>query len=607
MKILKVETRNVAGLVDGSTVLPEGQVTALAGANGTGKSKLLACLLIPWTHSIPQARDQNSEVEVRVTVAFDSGERAILDEFSKEHGWSHEPPMPEQVEFIGRSTLLGGSGVHTQTNESTLTQFRHSTELLKYKPSLDLVYLPAERRLLPSSGYGVDLGSLSEEVAISKLAESRNAVQNYGRLDDTEFENYAIALCIQGNLPNEFPTENDEESTRWDTFKKAVDELLYPKILLPLTKENSSHLRIGLPGGGSHPISDLSSGERQALIIISRVFRAGEQQALIVIDEPDAYLHPLLSTRLMKTLLPGLGVQGKLLVATHSPAILDSISPANIVRLSHLDPPQLIDDETQRIDLYREAGFRASALTQSDLLIMVEGDFDVEVLSQLLPSVTAGSMQQAEGRVKVIHSVRNLSGFDLPIIGIVDADVRADPIPADLEEKIFVWPAADIEGVLLQSDEFVAEAFEGKLLNSESCPNLDEARGQLTELLESKKASAIAEYAQRILREKIAIRWGSPRGGDPLERLRNVVNGGQSVLNEKLIEDAILQAEEAWNGAMSRSELWTMVRGKYIINEFVSKHTTLSHSTDFVRAVLARNPEIRAFRDLQMAIDSLAS
>lgn len=605
MRVYKIETTNVAGLVDGVLDLPDAQVTALAGANGTGKSKLLACLLVPWTRTVPPARDSKSDVEVRVSVAFSDEERDVLDEFARENGWTHEEPMPRDVVFRGWSKPLSGSAVTTEpaANQNTLNSFHSAVGLLKRQPSLDLVFLPAERRLLPPNISGVDLKLLSEDVAISKLAESRNAIQNFGRLDDNEFEAYATALCVEGSLPREKPGGSDEHPSRWDAFKAAVDELLYPKQLLPLTRENSSELRIGLPDGGSHPVPDLSSGERQALIIVSRVFRAGEQQSFVVIDEPDAYLHPSLSTRLLKALRPGLGEHGRLLVATHSPAILDAISPSGIVRLSHSEPPQLVENEAQRIDMYREAGFRASTLTQSDVLVMVEGDFDAAVVPQLLPSVTANSMQSAGGRAQVITSVQALSKYDLPIVGVVDADVRAPQVPTGIRERVHVWPAADIEGVLLQDDDFLTKALEGKLLNSETCATLGDTRQVLTALLASQRDAAIAEYAQRLLREKTTIKWSTPRGDKPLDRLRGVLSNGYAPLNPELIDDAITEGFSAWN--QHQSDLWKMVRGKYIIGEFVSKHTVLANKDDFITAVLARQPKVVAVTELGALISAL--
>jgi predicted ATPase len=599
--VIRVETENVAGLIDGALDLPLAQVTALAGANGTGKSKLLACLLVPWTRTVPSARDPELNVEVAVTVEFTGPERTVLDQYAEQAGWGHEADMPERMIFRGVNRPLGGVTLTTETHQNTLANFSNNVSLLKRQPSLDLVFLPAERRLLPPNVAGVDLKQLSEDVAISKLAESRHAIQNFGRLDDSEFETYATALCVQGSLKSENPDFANPGSSRWDSFKDAVDELLYPKKLLPLTVEHSSNLRIGLPGGGSHPVHDLSSGERQALIIISRVFRAGEKQSFVVIDEPDAYLHPTLSTRLLKALRPGLGEHGRMLVATHSPAILDAISPSGIVRLSHSQPPQLVENEADRIDLYREAGFRASTLTQSDVLVMVEGDFDAAVIPHLLPSVAANSMQAAGGRAAVISSVKSLAGYELPIVGVVDADVRAPTIDDDVRHRIHVWPAADIEGVLLQDVDFLTKAWEGKLLKP-TCPTVDTAQNVLRGLLASQHENAVAEYAQRLLREQTNIEWPTARGENALQRLRDVVDANLTSLNSEVVEAAITKAEEAWD--QQQPTPWKMVRGKYIISEFVSKHTVVGSKDDFITTVLARNPNVAAVAELGQLIRS---
>ncbi|ARE38128.1 hypothetical protein A0W34_32160 (plasmid) [Rhodococcus sp. BH4] len=602
MKITRIETTNVAGLVDGHTDLPDAQVTAVAGANGTGKSKLLACMLIPWTLQMPTARDPESNVEVNVTVAFTEAERAILNEFATQSGWAYDAPVPDQVIYMAKAQPLAGYTVMPSTSVDTLQNALRSSQVLKRQPSLDLVFLPAERRLLPPNYAGVDLKQLSEEAAIAKLAEARSTVQNFGRLDDAEFESYATALCVQGSLPRENPISSDEsKASRWDAFKTAVDELLHPKTLLPLTAEHSTGLRIGLPDSTTHPVHDLSSGERQALIIISRVFRAGEGQSFVVIDEPDAYLHPALSTRLLKALRPGLAEHGRMLLATHSPAILDAVSPSAILRLSHDNPPQLVKNESDRLDLYREAGFRASALTQAEILVLTEGDFDATVIPQLLPTVTSSSMQSAGGRLAVLNQVKSLSKYELPIIGIVDADVRAPAPSREIKDRVHVWPAADIEGVLLQDDAFITKAIEGNLLRPQTCPSLVSTRTVLRQLLLSYRENAIAEYAQRLLREESSIAWPSPRGDDALSRLRSIATPSRTAIDETAIENAIAAAEIAWNEALP--DPWTMVRGKYIIADFVSKHTVLNSSGDFVSAVLAHTPKVAAMEALQKLID----
>ncbi len=267
---------------------------------------------------MPAPRNPDMDATVEVTVTFSDAERDVLDQFRIQSGWGdHEGPVPPEAIYTAQSKPLAGHTITPNVNEFTLEYMTRSSEVLKLQPSLNLVYLPAERRLAPPNSVGVDLTQLSDDVTVAKLQETRN---NFARLDDSEFESYASALCIQGALSGNQPSVKTTPS-RWDSFKAAVDELLHPKQLLPLTAEHSSALRIGLADGSTHSVNDLSSGERQALIVISRVFRAGEGRSFVVIDEPDAYLHPALSTRLLKALRPGLGEHGRMLVATHSPAI----------------------------------------------------------------------------------------------------------------------------------------------------------------------------------------------------------------------------------------------------------------------------------------------
>ena len=234
---------------------------------------------------------------------------------------------------------------------------------------------------------------------------------------------------------------------------------------------------------------------------------------------------------------------------------------------------------------------------------MVEGDFDAAVIPQLLSSVTANSMQSAGGRAAVISSVKSLAKYELPIVGVVDADVRAPDIDSAVRSRIHVWPAADIEGVLLQDDDFLTKALEGKLLKSATCPTVEAARNVLRELLASQHENAVAEYAQRLLQEKTSVTWPTARGENALRRLRGVVDTGLTVLSADLVEAALVEAQDAWD--QQQPNPWKMVRGKYIIGAFVAKHTVVANKDDFITTVLARNPKIAAVAELGCLVSSL--
>lgn len=600
MRIVRLETQNVGGLIDCDLLFPDTQLVAFAGANGTGKSKLLACLLAPWTRAVPSGQDATSPSVVRVTFAFTLEEMDVLERFSREVGWGYTRPDQLDVTIVLTANPLGGVSITSEPLYPAAYEFASRSDVLKAQPSLNLVYLPAERRLLPPKSAVVDLTQLADDIALSKLTEARAAATNYGRLDDQEFESYARALCVAGYLPNETDSAGEEVS-RWQNFKASVDALIYPKTLQSLTRENPSELRIALPNGSTHAVHDLSSGERQALIIISRVFRAGEGQSFIAIDEPDAYLHPSLSAKLLNALRPGLGPSGQLFVATHSPSILDSIAPESIFRLSHDLPPGLVESEEARLTLYREAGFRASALTQADALIITEGTFDSGILPQLGPTLSAVSFRAAGGRAEVIKTVNTLSAYNVPILGVVDADVEADSPPAGIADLVHVWPAADIEGVLLSSDEFLLAAIEGSLI-APSMSSLSGLRELLNELLQEHKDAAIAEYSQRLLRRNLNIDWPSPRGQDPIARLESL-GGVSRTIESEAISTAIGVATVAWEGRQPSP--WELVRGKWILPAFVKKVTNFRTAEGFVNAVVARRPRVTAIAALEAKVSAV--
>ncbi len=399
MRIVGLEISAVGGLADGYVELPEGPIAALAGANGTGKSKLLACILSPWTSTIPSATEGRIG-RVKVDIELTETESVIIEELCRQIGWGNDA-VPSTISIITENSALNGQQrTAIPASPFGLGHIWQHGPAMRAAPSLSVVYLPAERRLLPPVTSGIDLNQLTEDLAWQAGTQSRSAVSNYGRLDDQEFEQYAKALCVAAVLPRE-PGDSlpaADNKARWEEFESTVNSIIDPKKLLGLTSSHPDTLRILTPSGAIHGVQDLSSGERQALIIMSRVLRAGDLHPIIMIDEPDAYLHPNLSKRLIRALGEGVGPSGQLIFATHSPAILDELHVSSILRLEHSSPARAVQSEDERLDVYRRAGFRASALTQSELLVITEGDFDAAVLGHLLPELSGASLRPAGGK-----------------------------------------------------------------------------------------------------------------------------------------------------------------------------------------------------------------
>jgi hypothetical protein len=617
MEIRGLAVKNVGGLRDCDLIFPDSSIIAFAGANGTGKSKLLACMLTPWTQAMPPAANDQLPAEVRIRIGLSSHEQQVLTTFWQEStshvsfftadGQQQNVPlrslpvqMAPEAEVVYTFAPLTGLQRTGEPLGIVLIDALSSPQVMQRAPSLDLHYIPAERRLLASVQSGVNLDRLSEHLGWETSQRSRQAAQGYGHFDDQEFEDYAKALCVAGSLQ---PEPGDEvstvEQTTWQRFKKSVDELLAPKELLPLTQRFPQRLRIGLPDGNHHPIEQLSSGERQALIIVSQVFRAGEGRSLIAIDEPDAYLHPSLSLRLLKAIESGLEDGGRLVVATHSPAILDSIQPGAIFRLSHTEVTRAIGTESERLSLYREAGFRASAVTQSDLLLVVEGETDSELLPRLLPTLGNVTVKVAKGRASVLKSLESLHGLGLPIVGVVDLDVHATLPSPEIESVCHTWGVSDIEAAILSDDAALGAAIAGALVKPEFS-DVAALRTVLNDLLLAKRENAVAEIVQRKLRPEYSVKWPSVRGLAPVDRLRGLV-GSMPALTGDRIDSEIQEAERLWDEAVP--EPWSLVRGKWISGEFVSRVSEFKSADGFFIALATRNPQLAEMRALATKIE----
>jgi predicted ATP-binding protein involved in virulence len=108
-----------------------------------------------------------------------------------------------------------------------------------------------------------------------------------------------------------------------DPTEKYIDifgKLLYPKKMLPINI-NSSTIQYKDDDGVTRQFSELSSGEREVVILTFDIITQNPSHCLILIDEPEVHLHPELTFRLIKA-LKAIGESNQYFLFTHSPDII---------------------------------------------------------------------------------------------------------------------------------------------------------------------------------------------------------------------------------------------------------------------------------------------
>ena len=130
--------------------------------------------------------------------------------------------------------------------------------------------------------------------------------------------------------PREFIKDIETAIARIDTPSRR--EYLV-EALLPL-REEPSFRRAGYEldllstnGGWTQEFKLLSSGHKISVNIIVQLVAALQQRSLVLIDEPEAHLHPPLLAALMKGIGIALEAHGSYaVIATHSPVVLQEIA-----------------------------------------------------------------------------------------------------------------------------------------------------------------------------------------------------------------------------------------------------------------------------------------
>ena len=84
--------------------------------------------------------------------------------------------------------------------------------------------------------------------------------------------------------------------------------------------------------GAEFDINGLSSGEKQLFLRTLAIKMLNPVNSVILIDEPESSLHPKWQQRIVKV-FEGIGENNQIIMATHSPHILGSVSKANIILL----------------------------------------------------------------------------------------------------------------------------------------------------------------------------------------------------------------------------------------------------------------------------------
>jgi len=121
-------------------------------------------------------------------------------------------------------------------------------------------------------------------------------------------------------------------------FQRIVDEtnaFLIGKKLNGFNRQGE--LMVQVDGRGQHPITELSSGEKQVLLMLATITRWLRPGGIVLIDEPDLHLHISLTTAFVRHLRRMIADRGgQLIIASHEPELWKEFTPSHQVNLGNI-------------------------------------------------------------------------------------------------------------------------------------------------------------------------------------------------------------------------------------------------------------------------------
>ena len=277
------------------------------------------------------------------------------------------------------------------------------------------------------------------------------------------------------------------------------------------------------------PIADASDGVKAFVGMLSTII-SGDPR-IIIIDEPEAFLHPSLSNRLGREIGSALNDNARVLISTHSASFLmgcvQSGVGVNIVRLTYEKnraTARLLNKD-KIIPLMRKPILRSVGVLDAlfyTAVVVTEGDSDRAFYQEINERLIARNDDRgirgclflnAQNKQTVWEIVEPLRELGIPVAGIVDIDV--------LKEGGKVW-RKPLEGAFIpelshtslqKERESLLEAFEktGK----------DMKRGGGVDILPSSAQEAcnnlfdrLAEYGIFVVRKGELETWLPHLGGN---------------------------------------------------------------------------------------------
>jgi predicted ATPase len=144
---------------------------------------------------------------------------------------------------------------------------------------------------------------------------------------------YTPVASRRGSLQNYLYNLKVVDEVRFNEIAAQFDRFLVGKRLNGFDRR-TGNLLVQVANGDSHPIEELSSGEKQVLLMLATITRWLRPGGIVLVDEPDLHLHVSLAAAFVSHLRRMvMDKGGQLIIASHMPELWELFTESHRVKL----------------------------------------------------------------------------------------------------------------------------------------------------------------------------------------------------------------------------------------------------------------------------------
>lgn len=393
-----------------------GRVTVFVGPNNGGKSSALRSIAKEFISGQTRQNNVISDIKIK-NITRDFAEEKISKYRSQEA--SQQP---------GFGVFIRRNFGRQEVNEDYLfNQLLNQFNKNPYDVNINKDYI--KNHLL--SACAINLTGESRLALVSQ-SQAQKLTDPAQTTIAALFQNDALRADLSKIIFDSFNMHLVIDATGMGAFSYALSETKPPvEIERAFTDEAIKFFE------KTHPLSASSDGTKAFIGVLSEVI-AGEAEVL-VIDEPEAFLHPGLAYTLGRQIGLKIGTDKQLFAATHSPhflmGCLSAGVPIDVVRLTHRAGkgtaqllPSLRLSQMMNDPLLRSVGVVSALFYESAVIVEADADraFYEEINNRLNlyspPSVRHAMFLNAHNKQTASEITVELRQIGVPSALIVDID-----------------------------------------------------------------------------------------------------------------------------------------------------------------------------------------